>query len=58
MTLVELNYIVTKKDFLDVIYAINKNRHYITRYEVYVHIDHFAIKYLMNKLRTTDRVIR
>ena len=43
----ELNYTVTEKDFLAAIFAINKFKHYITGYEVFVHIDHSAIKYLM-----------
>ena len=45
----ELNYTVTEKEFLAVIFAINKFRHYITRYEVFIHTDHSTIKYLMNK---------
>lgn len=40
------------------IFAINKFRHYITRYEVFVHTDHSAIKYLMNKPLTSGRVTR
>ena len=39
MALVELNYIVTKKEFLTIVYAINKFRHYITRYSTFVQID-------------------
>jgi len=54
----ELNYIVTEKEFLAVIFAINKFRHYITGYEVFVHTDHSAIKYLMNKPLTSGRVTR
>eukprot|EP00253_Pinus_taeda_P028586 PITA_28586 len=58
MTPTELNYIVTEKEFLAVIYAINKFRHYITGYTTFVHIDHSAIKYLMNKSITNARVTR
>lgn len=46
---VEVNYIVTKKEMLVVIYAINKFRYYITRYSIFIHIDHATIHYLMNK---------
>jgi hypothetical protein len=53
-----LNYTITKKEFLVVIHAINKFRHYITRYHVILHIDHAAIKYLMNKPITNGRVTR
>jgi hypothetical protein len=54
----ELNYIVTEKEFLAVVHAINKFRHYITGYEVFVHIDHYAIIFLMNKTITNGRVTR
>lgn len=46
---VERNYTTIKKEFLVVIYAINKFRNYITSYKVFVHTDYTAIKYLMNK---------
>ena len=54
----ELNYIVTEKEFLAVVHAINKFRHYITGYEVFVHTDHSAIRFLMNKPITNGRVTR
>ena len=54
----ELNYTVTEKEFVVVIFSINKFRHYITGYEVFVHTDHSAIKYLMNKPLTNGRVTR
>ena len=41
----ELNYIVTEKEFLAVVHAINKFRHYIIGYETFVHTDHSAIRY-------------
>jgi hypothetical protein len=40
------------------VYAINKFRHYITGYSVFVHTDHSAIRYLMNKSITNGRVTR
>ena len=58
MTPAELNYTVTEKEFLAVIYAINKFRHYITGYPTFVHTDHSSIKYLMNKSVTNARVTR
>eukprot|EP00253_Pinus_taeda_P031074 PITA_31074 len=58
MTPAEINYTVTEKEFLAVIYAINKFRHYITGYTTFVHTDHSAIKYLMNKSVTNARVTR
>ena len=56
LTLAELNYTVTEKEFLAVIYAINKFRHYITRYQVFLYVDHSAIRYLANKPITNGRV--
>jgi hypothetical protein len=53
-----LNYTVTKKEFLAVVHSINKFRHYITGYEVFVHTDHSAMRFLMNKPVTTGRITR
>eukprot|EP00253_Pinus_taeda_P025549 PITA_25549 len=58
LTLAELNYTVTEKEMLSVIHAVNKFRHYITGYEVFVHTDHSAIKHLINKPVTSGRVTR
>ena len=55
---VELNYTVTEKEFLAVIYAVNKFRHYITRYPVVLYTDNSAIKYLENKRVTNGRLTR
>ena len=54
----ELNYIVTEKEFLAIVYSINKFRHYITGYPTFVHIDHSAIKYLTNKPITNASITR
>ncbi|GLJ19357.1 hypothetical protein SUGI_0348760 [Cryptomeria japonica] len=54
----ELNYIVTEKEMLAVIYALIKFRHYIIGYPIFVHTDHTAIRYLMNKPSITDRLAR
>jgi hypothetical protein len=43
---------------LSVVHAINKFRHYITGYEVFVHTDHSTIIFLMNKPVTNARVTR
>eukprot|EP00253_Pinus_taeda_P032504 PITA_32504 len=53
-----MNYTVTEKEFLAVVHSLNKFRHYITGYQTFVHIDHGAIKYLMNKLDVNARIIR
>jgi hypothetical protein len=54
----ELNYIVTEKEILVVIHAINKFRHYIIGYLVVLYTDHSAIRYLANKPITNGRVTR
>ena len=54
----ELNYTVIEKDFLAIVYSINKFRHYITGYPTFVHTNHSAIKYLMNKPVTNARITR
>jgi hypothetical protein len=55
---VELNYTVTEKELLAFVHAINKFHQYITGYEVFVHTDHSAIRFLMNKPLTNGRVTR
>jgi len=54
----QLNYTVTKKEFLVVIHAFNKFKHYITGYLVILYTDHSAIKYLENKPITNGRITR
>eukprot|EP00253_Pinus_taeda_P005470 PITA_05470 len=54
----ELNYTVTEKEFLVVIHAINKFRHYITGYPIILYTDLSAIKYLANKPITNGRITR
>lgn len=49
----EFNYNVTKKEMLAVIYAFNKFKQIITGYQIFVHIDHATILYLMNKSSIT-----
>jgi hypothetical protein len=58
LSLAELNYTVTEKEFLAVFHAISKFHHYITGYEVFVHIDYSTIRFLMNKPITYGRVTR
>ena len=58
LTPTKLNCTVTKKEFLVVVHAINKFRHYITGYPTFVHTDHSPIMYLMNKPITPGRITR
>ena len=54
----ELNYTVTEKEILSIVYSINKFKNYITRYPTFVHTDHSTIKYSMNKLVTNAQITR
>lgn len=45
----ELHYTVTEKEFLAVVFALNKFRHYLGGYPTIVHTNHSTIKYLINK---------
>ena len=54
---VELNYTVTKKEFLAVVYVINKFRYYFTEYPIYVHTNHSTIRYLMKNFYVNVKVI-
>ena len=54
----DLNYTITEKELLAVVYALKKFHHYIIGYPIFVHIDHAAIKYLMNKPSITGRLAR
>lgn len=54
----ELNYTITEKELLAVVHAISKFRHYITSYENFVHTDHSAIIFFMNKPITNGRITR
>ena len=52
------NYATTEKEFLAVVFACDKFRHYIVDSKVTIHTDHAAIKYLMNKKDAKPRLIR
>lgn len=54
----ELNYTVTEKELLAVVHTINKFRHYITEYQLFVHIDDSTICFLMNKPITNGKITR
>ena len=58
LTPTELNYTIIEKEFLTVVHAINKFHHYIIGYPTFVHTNHSAIRYLMNKPITSGRITR
>eukprot|EP01018_Ginkgo_biloba_P029284 Gb_13706 [translate_table: standard] len=53
-----LDYIVIEKEFLAVVFALKKFRHYLGGYQTIVHADHSAIKYLINKPTNNHRIVR
>lgn len=54
----EFNYTIIEKELLAIIHSLNKFRHYITRYQNFLHTNHATIKYLMNKPDVNARIIR
>ena len=52
------NYATTEKEFLAVVFACDKFRHYIIDSKVIIHTNHAAIKYLMDKKDAKPRLIR
>jgi hypothetical protein len=55
---VELNYTVTEKELLAVVHTLHKFTHYVTGYKLFVHTNHAAIRYLINKFDINGRMIR
>ena len=49
---------MTEIELLVVVHSLNKFRCYITCYQTFVHTDHVAIKYLMNKPHVNAKIIR
>ena len=54
----ELNYTITENEQLAIVHALNKFKHYVIEYKVFVHNDHVAFRYLMNKPDINGRMIR
>lgn len=54
----KLNDIAIEKDLLAIMHSLKRFKHYITRYQVFVHIDLATIKYLMKKPNFSARIIR
>ena len=58
LTGAQLNYTVTEKELLSVVYAFEKFRAYLVGAKVVVYTDHAAIKYLIQKKDAKPRLIR
>ena len=54
----QLNYTTTEKEFLAVIFAIDKFRSYLVGSKIVVYTDHAAIRYLMSKKDAKPRLLR
>ena len=52
------NYTTTEKEFLDVVFALEKFRSYIVRSPVTIFTDHAALKYLLSKQDTKPHLTR
>jgi hypothetical protein len=53
-----LNYTTTEKEFLAVVFALEKFRSYLLGSKVTIHTDHSALKYLISKKDSKARLIR
>ncbi|KAI3743725.1 hypothetical protein L1987_56790 [Smallanthus sonchifolius] len=54
----QLNYTTTGKEFLAVVYALDKFRSYLWGSKVIIYTDHSAVRYLMEKKDAKPRLIR
>ena len=54
----QVNYATTEKEFLAVIFALEKFRSYLVNSKVIIFIDHAALKHLMKKSDSKPRLIR
>ena len=52
------NYTTTEKEFLVVVYALDKFRSYLIGSDIVIFIDHSALKYLLTKQNSKARLIR
>ena len=58
LSAVEKNYSVTKREGLGMIYSVQKYRHYLLGYKFTFHVDHDALKYMVNKPQLSGRIAR
>lgn len=54
----QVNYTATEKEFLAIIFALDKFRSYMKGFKVVVHINHASIRHLMAKSDSKPRLIR
>ena len=54
----ERNYTVTEREALGMIFLVQKFRHYLLGYKFVFHVDHDALKCMINKLQLSGRIVR
>ena len=54
----QLNYATTEKEFLVVVFAMDKFRSYLVGAKVILFTDHAALKYLLTKKNAKPQLIR
>ena len=54
----EKNYLITECEGLGMVYFVQKYRHYLLGYKFTFHIDHDALKYMVNKPQLSGRIAR
>jgi hypothetical protein len=52
------NYSLTKREALGMVYSVQKYRHYLLGYKFTFHVDHDALKYMINKPQCSKRIAR
>ena len=58
LSVAEKNYSVTEREALGMVYSIQKYRHYILGYKFTFHVNHDALKYMINKPQLSGRIAR
>jgi len=58
LTKAQMNYIVTEKEFLTVVFAFEKFRPYLISSHVTIFTDHTALKHLLLKKDVKPRLVR
>ena len=54
----EKNYLVTEQEALGMIFSVQKFRHYLLGNKMIFHVDHDALKYMLNKPQPSGRIAR
>ena len=54
----ERNYSTTEQEALGMVYSVQKLRHYLLGYPFVFHMDHDALKYMINKPQLSGRIAR